>query len=43
VDVMLGLYNAFAHAYSDPGGEEHLQQSIPQDGRTVIARVRARF
>jgi outer membrane receptor protein involved in Fe transport len=43
VDFTFGFYNAFDHAYSDPGGEEHLQQSIPQDGRTALARVRVRF
>lgn len=42
-DVSIGMYNAFNTAYADPGAEEHLQQSIPQDGRRVLARVRVRF
>jgi iron complex outermembrane receptor protein len=43
LELTLGVYNVFDHAYSDPGGEEHFMQSIPQDGRTVLARVRVRF
>jgi outer membrane cobalamin receptor len=43
VDFTLGIYNVFNHAHSDPGGEEHLQRSIPQDGRTALVRARVRF
>jgi outer membrane receptor for ferrienterochelin and colicins len=43
VGVTLSVYNAFNRAYSDPGGAEHLQASIPQDGRTVMARLRVGF
>jgi outer membrane receptor for ferrienterochelin and colicins len=43
IALTIGVYNAFNHAYSDPGGEEHLQPSIRQDGRTVLARVRVAF
>ena len=43
IGVSLGVYNAFDHAYADPGAEEHLQQAIRQDGRTVLARVRVAF
>jgi outer membrane receptor for ferrienterochelin and colicins len=43
VEFTLGVYNLFDRTYSDPGGEEHVQQSIEQDGRTAIARVRVRF
>jgi outer membrane receptor for ferrienterochelin and colicins len=39
----LSIYNAFNHTYSDPGAEEHVQQSIRQDGRTVLARMRVVF
>jgi outer membrane receptor for ferrienterochelin and colicins len=39
----LSVYNAFNHAHSDPGGTEHLQAAIPQDGRTVMARLRIGF
>lgn len=43
VSFTFGVYNVFDHAYSDPGAEEHLQQAIPQDGRSALARVRVRF
>jgi iron complex outermembrane receptor protein len=43
VDFTVGVYNLFDHSYSDPGAEEHLQPSIPQDGRTALARIRVRF
>jgi iron complex outermembrane receptor protein len=33
LEVSASLYNLFDKAYSDPGGEEHLQDVIPQDGR----------
>ena len=35
----ISVYNAFDHAYSDPGAEEHLQAAIRQDGRTVLFRI----
>ena len=43
MEFTLGIYNVFNHSYSDPGAEEHVQPSIPQDGRTALARVRVRF
>jgi outer membrane receptor for monomeric catechols len=43
VDFSFGIHNVFNHAHSDPGGEEHLQRSIPQDGRTALVRARVRF
>jgi outer membrane receptor protein involved in Fe transport len=43
IGFTLGVYNAFDQTYADPGAEEHVQQSIQQDGRTVVARVRVRF
>jgi iron complex outermembrane receptor protein len=43
VALTVGLYNAFDRTYSDPGAEEHFQQSIRQDGRTLLARVRVAF
>ena len=39
----MSVYNAFDQDYSDPGGAEHVQASIPQDGRTVMVRVRVGF
>jgi iron complex outermembrane receptor protein len=41
--ITVGLYNAFNTSYGDPGAEEHQQRSIPQDGRTVLARLRVGF
>ena len=35
----MSVYNAFNHAYSDPGAEEHVQAAIRQDGRTVLFRI----
>jgi outer membrane receptor for ferrienterochelin and colicins len=43
MEFTLGIYNVFNHSYSEPGAEEHVQPSIPQDGRTALARVRVRF
>jgi outer membrane receptor for ferrienterochelin and colicins len=43
VGFTLSVYNAFNQAHADPGGAEHVQASIPQDGRTVMARVRVGF
>jgi outer membrane receptor for ferrienterochelin and colicins len=40
LDVTVGLYNAAGTRFADPGAEEHRQNTIPQDGRTVLARVR---
>lgn len=37
------LYNAFDHRYADPGGQEHRQASIPQDGRSIRLGVWHRF
>jgi outer membrane receptor for ferrienterochelin and colicins len=43
VGITFAVYNAFNSAYDDPGAEEHLQQSIRQDGRTFLARLRVAF
>jgi iron complex outermembrane receptor protein len=43
VEFSVGVYNAFDVSYADPGAEEHRQPSIPQDGRTVQARLRIGF
>lgn len=37
--VSCGIYNLFGAAYGDPGYEEHLQRTIPQDGRSWRAQV----
>jgi len=33
----------FDESYSDPGGAEHLQDKIEQDGRTFLVRLTCRF
>lgn len=38
-DVSIGIYNLFDRRYADPGSTEHLQPSIAQDGRRVLARI----
>ena len=43
LDLSIGVHNTFNTAFSDPGAEEHVQQSIPQNGRTLLARVRVKF
>jgi outer membrane receptor for ferrienterochelin and colicins len=43
LELSAGVYNVFNRHYSDPGGEEHVQRSIPQDGRTIRGRVTVRF
>jgi outer membrane receptor for ferrienterochelin and colicins len=43
LDFTLSVYNALNTSYADPGGEEHTQRVIPQDGRTMLARFRVRF
>jgi outer membrane receptor protein involved in Fe transport len=43
VQITLGLYNALDARYGDPGGEEHRQTLIPQDGRTAAAKLRVSF
>jgi outer membrane receptor for ferrienterochelin and colicins len=37
------VYNLFDTPYSDPGAEEHVQESLPQDGRTWRVRFSATF
>ncbi len=42
-DVSVGIRNLFDHDYGDPGGAEHTQDVIPQDGRTFFILFRHRF
>ena len=37
------VYNLFDRSYADPGGSEHLQDSINQEGRTYRAKLSYRF
>ncbi|MEO8140996.1 MAG: hypothetical protein ABI742_15185, partial [Gemmatimonadota bacterium] len=43
VELGVSVINLLNTRYSYPGGVEHLQDSIPQDGRTFIARLTSRF
>src|SRR6185369_11536566 len=38
-DLSATVYNLFAIKYGVPGGAEHLQNTIPQDGRSFRAQV----
>lgn len=42
-DFSMSVRNLFNTTYADPGGEEHVQNTIPQDGRTLTIRVAATF
>jgi outer membrane receptor for ferrienterochelin and colicins len=39
LDLSASIYNIFDKRYSDPAGEEHLQDSILQDGRSFRIRL----
>jgi iron complex outermembrane receptor protein len=43
LEMSLRARNLFGARYSTPGGIEHLQPAIEQDGRTVLAELRYRF
>jgi iron complex outermembrane receptor protein len=43
LEFSLGIYNLLDRRYADPGGPEHLQDRIAQDGRTLLARLRYGF
>jgi iron complex outermembrane receptor protein len=43
VDASATLYNLLDRNYSDLGGAEHLQELIPQDGRSFRLKVTASF
>jgi iron complex outermembrane receptor protein len=43
LEMSASVYNASSSAYADPGAEEHLMRSIPQDGATALLRARLRF
>lgn len=42
-DVSAGVYNLFNVRYSDPGAEEHRQDSIQQDGRSYRLKLTYTF
>jgi iron complex outermembrane receptor protein len=41
--VSASAYNLFDRRYADPGGPEHRQATLPQDGRTVALKLTYRF
>ena len=41
--LSLSVYNLFDRHYGDPGGEEHVQEVIPQDGRNYRLQVKYDF
>ena len=43
VEVSGSLYNLFDEHYGDPASEEHAQDTIRQDGRTFMVRLKYRF
>lgn len=43
LEVSLGFYNIFNRRYSDPGGTEHVQDAIRQDGRSIRFKLRYLF
>lgn len=43
VDVSLSLYNLFGTRHRFPGAEEHLQDTLPQEGRSLRLRAVYRF
>ncbi|MCM3874078.1 MAG: TonB-dependent receptor [Pyrinomonadaceae bacterium] len=43
LDASFGVYNLFNQKYGDPGGEEHRQNAIEQDGRTVRVKLTYHF
>jgi iron complex outermembrane receptor protein len=43
LDVSLGVYNLFDVSYGYPGAEDHAQDVIEQDGRTLRGSVAYRF
>ena len=42
-EISASIYNLFNRKYSDPAGEEHLQDQIVQDGRRFRLKVGRRF
>ncbi|MDH7499035.1 MAG: TonB-dependent receptor [candidate division NC10 bacterium] len=43
LEVSVSAYNLFNNNYADPGGDEHLQDRIKQDGRTFRLQVTYAF
>jgi iron complex outermembrane receptor protein len=43
LEASASVYNLFGKAYADPGGQEHVQDTIPQEGRSFRVKVTASF
>jgi iron complex outermembrane receptor protein len=43
MSLSASVYNLFDKGYGDPGGEEHLQEAILQDGRTYRVKLQSAF
>jgi outer membrane receptor for ferrienterochelin and colicins len=43
LDLTASVYNLFDKAYADPASEEHVENVIPQDGRSFRIKLRWRF
>ncbi len=43
LELSVSAYNATDERYSDPGGQEHVQDSIPQDGRIYRFKIQYEF
>lgn len=43
MEISASVYNLFDKSYSDPGGTEHLQDLIKQEGRTFRVKANYRF
>lgn len=43
LEASASIHNLFDKKYGFPGGPEHLQDTIPQDGRTFRLKLTYRF
>jgi outer membrane receptor for ferrienterochelin and colicins len=43
LELSAGGYNLFDERHGDPGGEEHVQDLIQQDGRTFRVKLKYSF
>jgi len=43
LEMSASVYNIFDKGYADPAGSEHLQDSLPQDGRNYRVKATCRF
>lgn len=43
LEVSASVYNLFDKAYADPGAQEHVQDTLRQDGRSFRLKATASF